>query len=275
MHRTMRRMLRISFITILCLATTSSIAHADHSEHERITEDSPYTLRPGEVKLGLASIEYGLSGHPLLRMIDVGTNPWLWLTNAAGLRSYNVRGKYEFYSDEHLSLSLRSSFYQVGKGGNRLRLIPIEVYAGVRLSPEWTVGAGYKHVRLSVRGGVGLTEEYEAVGKVGFSTAQFRGMAEYRMSALTAFVFRAQLQRFQRVRAEAAVGTDDVNGGGFVDANLLPAELAYNAAVVVAWSWDRLNIELGLQYGNPSVPGISAVLPGRIVLPVVDLYWRF
>lgn len=259
----------------LLLVAGTGLAHADHTETSRITDDSPYTLRPGEHKIGLASIEYGLLGHPLLRKIEVGTNPWLWLTNAAGLRSYNVRGKYEFYSDEHLALSIRSSFYQIGRGGNRVRLVPLEVYSGVRIAPRWTVGAGYRRTKLSVRGGVGLTEDVEAVGEVGFSTSQFRAMGEYRLSSFTAFVSRGSIQRYQQVRAEASAGTEMTMGGVFADINLLPAETAYNISGAVAWSWDRMNIELGLQYGNPTIPGIDAVMPFRTVMPVVDLYWRF
>ncbi len=267
-------LLKLLIVSILVL-TGRGIAHADHTETERIRDNSPYTPKPGEMQMGLASVVVGLGGHPLLRMMEIGTNPWLWTTNVGGVRSYNVRGKYKFYSDDILSLSVRSAVYQIGKANAQIRLVPVELYAGLRLYPNVTVGAGYKYVNLRVKGGVEITEDLTALGDVGFSTAQFLGMAEYRLSKLTAFVLRGSVHRYQRVRVEAAVTDDGDQGGVFVDKNLLGKQTAFNVTLVTAWSWNRLNIELGLGYGNLEVPGISAVVPVRSILPAADLYWRF
>tara|TARA_R110002073_G_scaffold241497_6_gene403528 strand:+ start:55374 stop:56228 length:855 start_codon:yes stop_codon:yes gene_type:complete len=261
------------FLIALLVAPTS--AHAEHSASERITDDSPYTLRPGEHRIGLTSIDYGLHGHPLLDMMDIGTNPWLWAANLGGLRSINLRLKYEFYQDDILSLSIRSAYYQIGSGKTRLRYIPIELYAGIKATRNLTVAAGYRRTQLSVKGGLELTEEYQATGNVGFTVAQVRAMAEYRLSRRTALIMRGELQQYQRLRIEAAGERDDDSAGVFVDKNLLPEEVAFNVSAVVAWSWDSFNLELGLQYGNPTIPGANAIVPQRTLLPSASMYWRF
>lgn len=227
--------------------------------------------------MGLASVEVGLAGHPLLRKISMGTNPWLWTTNAFGLRSYNVRGKFEFYADDTLSLAIRPSFYQFGKGGARIRHVPLEFYGAVRLNDEFTVGTGFKYASLSVRGAAEIADDFDLNGSIGLTTHQFRAMGEWRMSKRTAFILRSSVQQYQQLRGEVSVEAEEsgTEGGAFAEKDLLPKKLAYNVSLVAAWSWDKLNLELGLQYGSIEIPGTGAVLPIRTVMPSADLYWRF
>ncbi len=264
----------------LVFLTAVSAARADHTEDERLTDQSPYTLRPGETSVSLWAVDVGLGGHPLLRSVEVGTSPWLWALNAMDVRSYNARGKYEFYADKQLSLAIRSAIYHFGVDEARLRMVPVELYGAFRFNEHWTTGLGMKFNNVSVRGAAELTDQLDAAGEVALSTRELRASAEYRLSRRTAFVLRTALHQHQGLRAEAGVSGDvgpaDAAGGVFAETELLPEELSYNISLSTAWSWRRLNLVLGLQYGNPTVPGINAfVVPTKTIMPTGDLFWRF
>ena len=67
----------------------------------------------------------------------------------------------------------------------------------------------------------------------------------------------------------------DNEAGIYGERDLLPEETAWNVSLSTAWSWSHFNLRLGLQYGNFTIPEVNIVLPGQLLTPVGDIYWRF
>ena len=40
-------------------------------------------------------------------------------------------------------------------------------------------------------------------------------------------------------------------------------------------SWQRFNLRLGASFGNYNIPGVNFVIAGRLIVPEIDMYWRF
>lgn len=255
------------------LVAAPGVARADHTADERVISETPFTLRPGEVSIGLTSIDVGLGGHPLLERFDVGTNPWLWGANMFGLRAYNGHVKYEHYRDDHLSLSTAAGFTRFSVPGASLTLVPIEAFGAV-MTGDLTFVLGGTYTSTLVRGDMSLTEDVGAFAEAGVSSVVGKASTIYRRSQRTAYILAARVLASQVLESTAGAGGEMIEGGAAVRADLAPADLAYSVAGSVHWSWPTFNLELGLRYGNQSIPWINMVTSARFLMPFADLYWR-
>src|SRR5262245_20902620 len=195
--------LAVSLVTL-----AAGPARADHTRTEQITEQTPYTLQPHELRIGLGSVDLGLWGHPLLERIDVGTSPLPWLIAASGARTYNVHGKFELWRDDRLSLSaglgqMLVDFEPLGAPA-QFSITPMEGYAGVRLSKAFTVTGGVVYTRVRLSGGDEVGALDELGGALTTSSMQARAGIEWRVSRSHAFVLGGRLLGYQEQMAEVS-----------------------------------------------------------------------
>ncbi len=273
--------------TVSCfLLATTAVAAADRGE---ITEASPATLEPGEVRVGLSDVAVGLFGHDLLRRIEIGTRPIAWLPNAGGLASYDVRGKFELWRDPHLSLAVAAEhmlvdltpFVEGADADARASFFvtPLEGWAGLRLG-RVRINTGAVYTRVGLRGMTNTTTIDELGGAVGSSTVQLRGNVEVGLSRTVHLVLGGRYVPWQQQYAEAG-GSERVGENGEVsnttrgEADLMSVSgRAWSASAELHFTWPHLNLRLGAEYGNYSTPVINFVTSTRGFMPTVDLYWR-
>ena len=270
------------------VAASASLAHADRGE---IVEASPSTLEPGEVRVGLSDVSIGLFGHDLLRRIEVGTRPIAWLPNAAGLPSYDVRGKFELWRDPHLSLAVAAEHMLVDlssladdvRDGARASFFvtPLEGWAGLRLG-RVRLNAGVVYTRVAVRGQTSAGPVEQVRGTVGTSTVQTRGNLELRLGRTWHLVLGGRFVPWQQQYAEArGAGDVDVGGDGEVsnttrgESDLMDVSgRGWSGSAELHLTWPHTNLRAGVEYGNYALPIVNFVTAERGWMPVVDLYWR-
>lgn len=262
----------LPLVATLLLAPTITSANP-------VIDNTPYTLDTGDVRVGLRSIDVGLGGHPLLERIDVGTYPLAWLALAGGADTYNVHGKFEFWRDETLSLSIGAGVLSVDLEPldvpAEFFIVPIEGWAGVRATDRLTVigGVVYTDVELTAGDEVGPIDELR--GAVGTSSMQLHAALRYRLSTRTELVLDGRYVAYQRQRAQAMVEEGNVDNTTTYEDDLLDLGHAFAVGLSAHWSWERFNLRLGAEYGNMNIPGVNFVVPERLPTPRFDFYWVF
>jgi hypothetical protein len=264
---------------VAVLATPASANHGEGGAIDR----TPYLLPPGEVQVGIWGVALGLGGHPLLERMQLGTNPWLWMTYVFEVPSANVDLKYELYRDQNLALALSAGYLGVFFDDLTLQLIPVELSVAVRVSDDLTIGGGGLYTRVVARGEAALTDSLDGNAEVAISSLLGYANVEWRLSGVTALIGRATILGNQEVAAYASVQGAGEPLGPFADpeagvaarAKLMPRELGYNASLSVAFSWSTFNLRLGVQYGHLVIPGVNVVVPEKTWAPVGDVFLRF
>jgi hypothetical protein len=262
------------------LAAAAAPAHADRGE---ITEQSPYTLEPGELQVGVGEVAMGLFGHALLRRVQVGTYPLFWLPLAAGAGTYNVHGKCELWRDPRLSLALSAGqllvdFEPIVDQDVTFRITPVEGWAGVKLSDRVRLTSGLVYTNVELRGGTAAGGIDSLGGALGNSNLQWRATAQVGVTEHLTAVFIGRVLAWQKQHGEVTV--EDGNDQGTVsntteaEGDLFDLGHAWSAGASLHWAWEHFNLRLGVEYGKVSVPTINFVLPTMTVMPEIGLYWR-
>ena len=283
------RSLPAALVAASLLAALAPRAHADRGE---LTEASPSTLEPGELRLGLSDVSLGLFGHDLLRRFEIGSRPIGWLPAALGLPSYDVHAKFELWRDPHLQLAVAAEHMLVDltpliddmaeDADASFFVTPLEGWAALRAGPlRLNGGAVYTEVRARGSSPVGPIDELHGV--VGTSSLQVRGNLELRASRTVHLVLGGRYVPWQRQVGKAGgkegvdgVG-DDTEVGNETTATTDYGDVsgrAWTASAEVHFTWEHLNLRLGAEYGNYVVPIANFVAAQRGWMPVIDLYWR-
>lgn len=267
------------------MASTTSVAWAHHDDKEHITDQTAYTLRDGEWRLGLFRVEYGLWDS-----VSIGTYTVPW-----ALAISSAMAKWRFYDTDsgRFSASTRLSvlaldFTKLKKrvGGDAseddpsatLVVVPFELASSYRLNKDMTLSAEMVFTSVTLKGD-GSKSSTDFEGAAATSNGQLGLTFEWRWSEVTALVLHARTLMYQtaQVAGNTVVPVDDyttieIVGSGETDA------LDYSASSFVPslqWSWSSLNLRAGMGYGNWNIPGINFVLPNKSVILDFDLYWRF
>ncbi|MEL6180782.1 MAG: hypothetical protein AAFS10_17605 [Myxococcota bacterium] len=267
---------------VLCLVSTlvlMGISHpalAEHTEEEQITENTAYTLRDGEIRLGLWKVEYGV-----LDRVDIGSYTFPWL-----LRIASLTGKYEWYRGEHLSISNKLSVFRWDLRQLQsaeiedpviFQIVPVEMAASYRFNESWTLSVEGIYTNVSVEGSY---NEDDLNGAAAVTNFQWTSTLEWRLSERFALLLHGRSLAFQATDAAASstimvdpYTTVEVVGDGETDA--LNVEGASSVSLIAHWAWSTLNLRLGLGYGNWSLPLVNFVLPTRTPIVHLDLFWRW
>ncbi len=279
---------RAALAALVITIAPAAVAHADRGE---LTEQSPYTLKPGEIRLGLSDTSIGLFGHELLRRFEVGTRPIAWLPSVAGLPSYDIHAKFELWRDDHLSLAVAAEHLAVdlsslvtGDADDMtadvaFAITPIEGWAGLRLGKRVRINAGAVYTRVALRGATTVGPIDELGGAIGTSNFQLRANTTLRLTRTLHLSLGGRFVPWQRQWAEATVagGNDDgeVENTTRGESDLMDVGgRAWSVGGELHLTWEHTNIRLGVEYGNYSVPIVNFVTAQRGWLPVIDLYWR-
>jgi hypothetical protein len=255
-------------------------AHAWHTADQRITDDTAYTLRQHDVRLGIWKAQYGL-WNPF----TAGTYIWPWLARVPNL---HVKWRYWFDDPLALSVQLGGFFMNTGSfkdkvdksaGNATLSVVPLELYGSYRFDDAWTLSAGLVYTEVRLRGEL-HSDDFDGAAEGAVDNLQLTSTLEWRLTRVTALTLHGRYLLLQRVGAggDAVLHPDDftiveVHGGANTDA--LDFKGAFSLTASAVFSWETFNLRAGLGFGNYNIPAINFVLPEKILYPELDVYWIF
>lgn len=257
-------------------------ARADHTERDRQTDWSAFTLQQKQLRLGVFKVEYGLFDR---WMIGTYVAPWILMPFLRGpilnlytkvrvldVGGFHLAGRFAFfYANVHGQGSS-----SVDDGSIRGTVLPVTLLGSYVLDRRWTLSGEFTWVQAIVHGDAESASEASVGGAVGQSNVQVALTAEYRISSHVALNLVTRFAPFVeplQITSEAEVG-DDTNV-------VLQAEVdggAQNGFLIqpgVTFSWGMWNLRAGLGYGNIFIPGPMLVSGMRTLVPDFDFYVRF
>jgi hypothetical protein len=290
-YRRKRHLVFLIGLLSLALAPISQ-GYADYTEDERITDDTAYTLRDGELRVGVWKVEYGLMSD---LTISTYTAPWLIKAGNAG-----VKWEYEWASDTSLALRLHILKFDPSALSNKenegqsasaeeepsakLWILPVELLYSQRIDPKLTASASWLYNRVILAGEGGSEDEVDVQGAAAVTTGQFTGTLQYNVSEIFALLLHARylayqditvggnLTRTQKIEPDITL---EFAAAANTESDVADVQNAYSIIPSVQLSWGSFNLRCGVGYGNWSVPIVNFVIPEKSKIFDFDLYWRF
>lgn len=263
-------------VSTLCVTTP---ARAFHTEEQRITDESAYTLRKNDVRLGLWKVQYGIF-DPLM----VGTHVWPWLFRISNL---HVKGR--LWHGPTWTFSAYTGFFHFDtknlqkveddSGRATITAIPFELAASYRANDALTFTLAPVWTTVTVRGQLD-DDALSGAGRGAVGNFQLTGTVEWRLSRVTALLFHGRylVAQTAQARGDLVFQPDEFTT---VELHLdstsqsLDYRRAASLAISGVWSWEVFNLRAGLVFGHYNIPGVNFVLGESRVMPELDLYWIF
>jgi hypothetical protein len=258
-------------------------ALAYHTNEDRQTDFSAFTLHRNQWRVGLFQAEYGI-----LDSWNVGTYtmPWI-LMPVAKAPALNLYTKWKFLQLDKWAAAIRlNAFYLqlnnlavsgMEDGDFNATVFPFTVVTSHVFNDDWTASLESTWVQTAIRGDVESAGDSSALGASAQSNLQFALTGEYRLSKLLALNFVGRWVPY--VTAARIVSTADTGDGIEVD---IEAEIAADgvrnawlAQVGFTYSWKYFNLQAGVGYGNLIVPGLKIAAAAKTIMPDFDVYFRF
>ena len=276
-------------LLLVLLALLPAPARAWHEDKAPVTEHSAATLREDEWKLGLATLEYGLTDR--------------WEVGAVHLfliaRIINVFTKVRVYDDGFFSAALSGGvyftnlqFYNEDNPDLRFYILPFAAHGSLR----WDDLSAHLTLSYTLTGtsaddlGQQETANFPVQGSL--MTGVAATAVEWRLSRSFALLAQGRLTLFQAVRTQISGSTTFDEGRTtleiFGEADVDLDAFGGNVSLSAFWSWEIFNLKLGLGYGRYIWPFINVMLPdvslpdGTVIglsqptiFPEFSLFWRW
>jgi hypothetical protein len=242
---------------------------------------SPYTLKGGELSLGVVDWDVGITDE-----VTVGTHPVLWAGGPwFGNPVPNAKLKVRDWFHDQFAVSVMASFAYLDGGRLATDIISKDVDArlfvlDMRMDGAWrsnqvlSVGTSLDFTYANLSGSRGFDS---ALGNAVEDTLRLTAWGEWRVSRVVALKLNGRLLLFEapptgRLQFRAAPSVA-------VDARVTFANVA-NAGAWAVWpelefSWQHVNLMLGAGYGYLAVPIVDLTLNQRGVLLTGDFFVRF
>ena len=273
--------LKMSAAAVLACAMSFLPATASARQDERVASDeSGNVLSSGSTRVGLWRLDQGIGLSQRTRL-EIGTYTLPWLAWTADVRLFNARSRLGFRADRWAVALDGGGFYLDLENQDmpaRIIVVPVAAYA-TRHADAWDLSAGVQYNHVSVEG------EYEEEdlgflqGAVAARNVQLVSQVRWQSGSVLALTAGARLVALAEANAEGG-GRYMLDARTTVEGHAtartdMQAELGYAVSANAHWSWDTFNIELGATYGNYTIPGLGFVVPVKITVPEIDLYWVF
>ncbi len=267
------------------LVLAGLLARAGWAGTERITDDTPYVLAPGEVRIGLGRVQAGVPIAPLAGL-EVGTLVLPWVGWFFEIETANALVEYQLFDRGRFAASVGSGLFVAKmtreKHPARFVGVPMSLLGAVRLSPRFIWSGGLQGVYIHADGQYDEQGKYEGQlqGALAAHSLSFMTQLEWRMSRHFSLVGSSRVLGFTRARgsahAEVRVNPDtEVMGFATGDARYAEKGLGSLWGAYVHWTAGHWNARLGAWYGNYSLPGLHFIVPKQMLVPEFDLFVRF
>lgn len=266
---------------LLLLSPRESFAY--HTETERQTDFSAWSLAQGELRLGLFQQEVGLFNW---WTAGTYTMPWLLIPLA---RSFNgsLYTKFKFLDTGRFAASFQPkvfylSFYdlKVGEledGDFQAFVMPLELTTSMVIDDHFSASLQATWVQSFVNSQAETVDEYTALGAVAQNNLQFALYGEYRLSRVVAFNLTTRFVPY--ISPLTIDGETSANDNTTVTLNAdvegTGSHVAWLVQPGVAFSWQTFNFHVGIGYGNVILPGLRIVSEEKFIVPDFDVFWRF
>lgn len=260
-------------------------AYADHTELDRQTEVSAFTLQQEQLRLGLFKLEYGIFDA---WSVGTYTAPWLLIPVTQSMAG-DVYTKVKLLDVGRTAVSARAGvFYfdvndfsrgDIEDGDFNATIFPLTAAVSYRADRAWTISSEVTWVQSLLSGDVSSTGDATALGAGAQNNLQFSLSAEWRVSRHVAINLLGRVAAYVAPAVLHTNATVDDSTTAELEAEIT-AEDAIGAWMLqpgVTYSKGTFNLRVGLGGGYLFVPGILLVsaqpFPGP--LPDFDIYWRF
>ena len=153
-------------------------------------------------------------------------------------------------------------------------VLPLEAALSARFNRWFTQSLLFTYVYVAASGAdTGETSIRGAAGVDSFSASTFLEVRLSRVAALTLLVRVLAYQGNAHVAARFSQGATTVDAD--IGARPRTQELVACAVPGVSFSWEHLNLNFGLGYGNWWLPVVELPLRTRQIVPDVNFYVRF
>jgi hypothetical protein len=264
-------------LALLCLPITARA--------ERITDDTPFVLAPGEVRLGLGRIQAGVPIDALAGL-EIGTMVIPWAGWFFDLKTANGHAEYQFLEAGPFAASVGAGLFVAKmtkeKHPGRFLGVPLSLLGAYRLSPRFILSGGVQGVYLHADGSYDERGKHEGQlqGAVAAHSLSLQTQLEWQLSRHFSLVGGGRLLGYTRAHGAAHADiriNDDTQLMAFGTGSIHYAEKGVGSLFggYVHWTAGHFHARLGGWYGNYSIPGIYFILPKPMFVPEVDLFVRF
>lgn len=259
-------------------ATCAGTARAYHTERERATDDTAYTMAGGSLRAGLFKLQYSP-----LDFATVGTYTLPWALLAA-----TVHAKLRLLPSDPVALALQAGFAYFDssrlswldeQAGNAVvTALPLEAFVSHRMT-DLSLSGSVVYTEVDVDGALAM-DAFDGAVEGATDNLQLTATGEIRLSRVIALLVHVRWLVLQRVLAQANARVypddfttvavhSDVTGGEFVVRD------GFSIVPGIHLSWGEVNLRAGLGYGNYNLPLVNFVLPERTLIPDFDLFFVF
>jgi hypothetical protein len=254
----------------------TTTAPTERASQIPLDEYTAFTVPGGGLKIGVLSIEYGLTDR-----LSIGIDPAPYLVRA--FTDYivpNAHLKGELLRTRFGTVSARAAAYygwletERGRDG-RILLLPVSVFASGPIVPRlWLhLEANYNWARALVSDDGGKAQ---VEGVVANTNWQGGAMLEYRVSSLIGLLARGRVQAFTSPLAIRADGMLDRYTAAELAVDYRPTEEnPWLAVAAVAFTWEHFGAVVGGGYGQYFIPGGNLAVPYRGFTPEASLWALF
>ncbi len=258
-------------------------AHAYHTLADRQTDFTAFTLRQNQFRVGIFETEYGI-----LDSLMVGTYnaPWvLWVVfQDPALSAY---AKWKFLHLGRFAMSARGTLFYfdlsdvdlgdvADEGSFRATIIPLTLAASYIIDERWTVSSEAIWVQTFLGGDV-TSDDVQALGSGAQDNFQLTLNGEFRISRVTALNLLVRWAPYVSNANINSTAQVDAATSGDLEASVRFDELENSWLIQpgVTFSWQWLNVQAAVGYGDLFIPGLRVVAPDKTIVPDLAVYARF
>jgi hypothetical protein len=274
-----RRRSKLQLLVAGALLLSAGHAFGYHSDAERLTDDTAYTLSGKRLRLGVFKLQYGI-WDPLT--VGTYTLPWV-------VRTANLHVKWRYYFDDPWALALQVGGYRLDvsklelfedePGDAVITVGTFEPSVSYRFGSRFSLSASVPYTEVRAKGTLN-TKAFEGGLSGAVDNLQVTSTLEWRVSRVTALVVHARYLVFQRVFADgrAVLRPDDYTTvviEADAESDALNFTDAWSVVPAAAFSWGTFNLRVGVGYGNWNIAPVNFVLPKKTLIPELDVFWAF
>jgi hypothetical protein len=254
-------------------------ASAYHTKEQRITDESAYTLRHKDFRVGLWKVQYGI-----IDSVMAGTYLWPWV-----FRVSNLHAKWRYWQNDDWAFSVAAGIFHLdtksfkefddNTGNATITVFPFELAASYRFDDRYTLSLAPIWTTVVLRGTLD-NDDLRGAGEGAVNNFQLTATFEWRLTQVTAFLFHGRYLVAQTAHAQGDVvlrpdefTTIEVHAAGTTDE--INFRRAGSLIVSSVFSWETFNLRFGASLGNYNVPGVNFVVGDFLFMPELDLYWIF
>jgi hypothetical protein len=260
---------------LIAAAITFTTASAAHAEKDVFVDDSTGRLNPGEIKIGIWSVNYGLPGR--LKDVQIGTTTLPYLSFLADVTSANFEVKYEPWRHRRWRTSITAGVtylrYASDNVSSNAFIVPVQALASRHLGKRWNLLGG---VAANLASTTASVDSSNINGGFIGTNFQMQLGAELRVASWFHLALRRSYVVFQTLSAEGSVDIDmDTKAEVYVTNRFgNPFANAYTSFDML-FGGQHVGFRLGVSYGDVELPFLHIIVPTEIPLPRGDFFVRF